>query len=155
MANNRRPRIDSTAARARVISQSAAPVSPPSNVPLDKEDMPFFASVIAEYARSEWSEHELELAAMLARKMCDMEREQRLLRAEGSVLSNARGNPIQNPRAFTLRALDTSILAMRRSLAIDSRAKGGDKRDIDKRASIAKEVEADSPLGDDLLARPN
>jgi hypothetical protein len=81
MANNRRPRIDSTAARARVISQSAVPVSPPSNVPLDKEDMPFFASVIAEYARSEWSEHELELAAILARKMCDVEREQRLLRA--------------------------------------------------------------------------
>jgi len=137
--------------------KSQLPVQPPSNVPLTDEDMPFFASVVAEFARSHWTEHALELAAMLARKMCDLEREQRAFREEGAVLTTLKGNPAQNPRIGIIRALDTSILATRRSLAIDARAKGGDKRDIDKRAKKGKEIEdgVRSATDDDLIARPN
>jgi hypothetical protein len=36
--------------------------------------------VIAEFAKSEWTAHQLEIAAMLARTMADLNREQMALR---------------------------------------------------------------------------
>jgi hypothetical protein len=72
----RRARIDSTSEAVRVMSRAATPIVPPSSVPLEKCDLPFFASVIAEFARSEWTAHQLELAATLARTMADLNREQ-------------------------------------------------------------------------------
>ena len=80
------------------MSRAAETISPPSNVPLEKCDLPFFASVIAEFARSEWSMHQLELAAMLARTMADLNREQQVLRKEGSVVTTEKGTPVVNPR---------------------------------------------------------
>ena len=151
----RKARIDSAAEQVRVMASAAREIVPPSNVPLDKDDLPFFASVIAEFARSDWSAHQLELAAMLARKMADLEREQRGLRLEGTVVTTEKGTPIPNPRLAAMRMLDTSILSTRRSLALHARAQGGDARDIGKRREGAKAIEADNPLDDDLLARPN
>lgn len=135
---------------------SSLPVAPPSNVPLQAQDMSFFASVIDEFARSEWSPHQLELAAMLARKMSDMEREQREFRQEGSVITTPKGHEMPNPRLAVIRMLDTSIMATRRSLSLHARAKGGDARDIGGRRQKAKEIEQNNPFDDDdLLARPN
>jgi hypothetical protein len=58
----RKARIDSASEAVRVMSAAAKTIAPPSNVPLDESDLPFFASVIAEFARSEWTAHQLELA---------------------------------------------------------------------------------------------
>lgn len=137
------------------MSRAAADIVPPSNVPLDKGDMPFFASVIAEFARSEWTAHQLELAAMLARTMADLEREQRLLREEGATALSERGTPVVNPRKTVVQMHASTILSFRRSLALHARAQGGDARDIGKRRAIARSIEADNPLDDDLLAKPN
>jgi hypothetical protein len=79
----RKVRIDSASEAVRVMSRATSKIAPPPSVPLDKCDLPFFASVIAEFARSEWTAHQLELAAMLARTMADFNREQQLLREEG------------------------------------------------------------------------
>ena len=70
-ANKRRPRNDSTSEAVRYMKAAARSIDPPSNVPLAPMDLPFFASVITEFARSEWTAHQLELAAMLARTMAD------------------------------------------------------------------------------------
>lgn len=129
-------------------------IQPPSNVPLDARDMPFFASVIDEFARSEWTAHQLEIAAMLARTMSDMEQEQRALRVEGSVLATERGTPVVNPRKTVVQMHASTILSYRRSLQLHARAQGGEARDVAKRRGIAKGVEGDAPE-DDLLARPN
>src|SRR5829696_7468811 len=94
----RKPRIDSASEMTRVMSQANRTIEPPSNVPLDDRDLPFFASVIAEFPRSEWTAHQLELAAMLARTMSDLEEKQRLMREEGSVAHSERGTPVVNPR---------------------------------------------------------
>jgi phage terminase large subunit-like protein len=48
-----------------------------------------------------------------------------------------------------------TILSFPRSLALRARAQGGEARDVAKRRSGAKAIEADNPLDDDLLARPN
>lgn len=146
----RKPRVDSTAERIRVMQ--AAPIEPPSNVPLTAEDMPFFASVIAQYARSEWTAHDLELAAMLARTMCDMEREQRALRDEGSVSKTDRGTPVVNPRKTVVQMYAGSILAMRRSLSLHARAQTRDLSKIADRREHLKNIESDADASlDDLL----
>src|SRR5689334_20365663 len=110
---DRKARVDSATEAVRLAAAAAQQIVPPSNVPLDAEDLPFFASVIAEFARADWTAHQLELAAMLARKMADLEREQRTLRAEGSVVVTEKGLPMPNPRLAAMRMLDTSILATR------------------------------------------
>lgn len=155
MGKARRQRIDSATAAAGVMVSASKPIDPPSNVPLDAGDLPFFASVIAEFARSEWTAHQLELAAMLARTMADLAREQRALRDEGSVMATERGTPVVNPRKAVVQMHAGTILSMRRSLSLHARAQGGESRDLGKRRAMAKGIEEGNPLDDDLLARPN
>lgn len=152
---NRKARIDSATEQVRVMAAAAIEIVPPSNVPLESGDLPFFASVIAEFARSEWSAHQLELAAMLARTMADLCREQKALRDEGSVVTTDKGTPVVNPRKAVVQMHASTILSFRRSLALHARAQGGDARDIAKRRAGAKSVEENNPLDDELLARPN
>ncbi len=152
---SRKNRIDSVSEGVRVMTQATSDILAPSNVPLDDCDLPFFASVIAEFARSEWTAHQLELAAMLARTMADLTREQVALREEGSVCRTDKGTPVVNPRKAVVQMHAGSILSFRRSLSLHARAQGGDIRDAAKRREMAKEIEADNPLDDDLLARPN
>jgi hypothetical protein len=149
----RRTRIDSAAAAVQTAAASAKRIAPPSNVPLDKRDLPFFASVLAEFARSEWTAHQLELAAMLARTMADLNDEQIAMRAEGSILYTEKGTPVINPRKTAIQMHYSNIHSARRSLSLHARAQGGETRDVGKRREQAKEYEADA--GDDLLARPN
>ena len=153
----KRQRIDSAAEAVRVASGAGRSIAPPSNVPLDDSDLPFFASVIAEFARSDWTAHQLELAAMLARTMADLEREQRDLRVEGSVMASDRGTPVVNPRKAVVQMHASSILSFRRSLSLHARAQGGEARDIGKRRAGAKAIEdgVDALGEDDLIARPN
>ena len=151
----KRERADAAAAQVRVMAAAAKPIEPPSNVPLTEQDMPFFASVLAEFARSEWTAHQLELAAMLARKMRLLRDELESLEAEGFVLRDEGRAAAQNPRLGGVRMLDTSIMATRRTLQLHARATQGEARDVAKRRDMAKGLEADNPLDDDLLARPN
>ncbi|PWL18835.1 terminase small subunit [Falsochrobactrum shanghaiense] len=150
----RKARIDSAAESVRVMGKAANEIPHPYNVPLDEKDIPFFENVIAEYARSEWSAHQLELAAMLARTMADLVREQDLLRGEGGIAYSEKGTPVVNPRKSLVQMHASSILSFRRSLSLHARAQAGESRDVAKRRATAKEIEAGSPLDDDLLARP-
>lgn len=153
MVKARKARSDSVSEAVR--AASAEQVVPPSNVPLESGDLPFFASVIAEFARSEWTAHQLELAAMLARTMADLEREQVALRAEGSVMQSDRGTPVVNPRKTVIQMHAGTILSYRRSLQLHARAQGGEAREKAKRTRDAKAAEAGAVMDDDLLARPN
>ena len=149
----RRQRIDSTEAAVKVAQACSVPIVPPAHVALDERDMLFFASVIDEFTRSEWSAHQLELAAMLARCMADMEREQAALRVEGSVLASERGTPVVNPRKAVVQMHASTILSIRRSLSLHARAQGGEGRDIAKRRKAAREIEAAVSTDDDLIPR--
>src|SRR3546814_1636441 len=95
------------------------------------------------------------MAAMLARAMADLEREQYELRAEGSVMTSERGTPVVNPRKTVVQMHAGTILSMRRSLSLHARAQQGEARDAGKRRAAAKEMEDQSPFGDDLIARPS
>ena len=93
----RKARIDSRSEAVRVMSAAVRPIVPPDHVPLKECDLPFFENVIAEFARSEWSAHQLELAAILARAMADLNREQTVLREEGAISASQYGAPVPNP----------------------------------------------------------
>ena len=150
-----RRRIDSIEAAVEVAQAAGRAIAAPSNVPLSDQDMPFFASVIDEFARSEWTAHQLELAAMLAKKMRLLRDELATLEAEGFVLVTEKGAQCQNPRLGGVRMLDTSIMATRRTLQLHARAQGGETRDVAARRDAAKEIEAGAANPDSLLARPN
>lgn len=152
----RKQRIDSTSAQVEIMKAGAQPIHPPKHVPLSECDMVFFANVIEEFARSEWTAHQLELAASLARMMADLNREQQTLRDEGFIAVRENGTTVENPRARVVKSITGDILSMRRSLALHARARnGGDNRNVAGRNQKAKEVEGANPLSDDLLARPN
>src|SRR3546814_999740 len=102
--SKRQQRIDSATAAVKVMQGETREIAPPAHVRMREEDLPFWHSVIAAFARSEWTDHHLEMAAMLARAMADLEREQYELRAEGSVMTSERGTPVVNPRKKIGRA---------------------------------------------------
>jgi len=147
----RKPRSDSTSEAVK--AATALPVHPPSTVPLEDCDKAFFANVVDEFARSEWTAHSLELAAMLARTMADLEREQRELRKEGSIMASEKGTPVVNPRKTVIQMHASTILSYRRSLQLHARAHG-EARDKAKRTRDAKGAQGE-PNDDGLLARPN
>lgn len=153
--SKRKPRIDSAGEAVRVMAAATKAIEPPSNVPLDDQDIPFFSNVIGEFARSEWTAHQLEIAAMLARTMADLVREQKLLRDEGGIAYSEKGTPVANPRKTIVQMHASSILSFRRSLSLHARAQAGEARDVAARRKAAVNIEAENPLDDDLLARPN
>lgn len=152
--SGRKQRIDSAAAAVAVASKAGAEILPPMHVPLEDRDLPFWRSVIAEFALADWSEHALEIAAMLARTLSELEQEQRTLRVEGYITVRENGTTVENPRARAVKSLTGDILSLRRSLSLHARARSGEARDVAKRAEIARDIESGVVAGfdDDLLA---
>jgi hypothetical protein len=148
----KRSPITSPSEAVRIMQGVTQELQPPSHVPMEDMDWPFWHNVVAEFARAEWTEHQLELAAMLARTLANLEQEQRTLRREGFIAVRENGTTVENPRARAVKSLTGDILSLRRSLALHARAKSGDSRTDTKRREVAKCLEAD--LGDDLIARP-
>lgn len=152
MAKNMRQPVNTAAAAVKIMQGATRQIQPPAHVPLEVCDWPFFENVIEEFARSEWTEHQIELAAMLARTMANLESEQRLLRSEGFTAKTDRGTPVANPRVSIVKGLAGDILAFRRSMSLHARAQMGEARDVAKRQGIAKGSETE--VDDELLARP-
>lgn len=149
----RKARTDSAAEAVRIMQGSAREISPPSHVPLDDMDWPYWHNVVSEFARADWTEHQLELAAMLARTMANLEQEQRTLRAEGFIAVRENGTSVENPRARAVKSLTGDILSLRRSLALHARAKGS--TDAEKNAARRDGAKAlEQEVDDSLLASP-
>lgn len=151
---DRKQRIDSITAHVEVMQKALIEIVPPEHVPLTASDLPFWRSVISEKPKAEWTAHDLELAALLAMSLRKMQSEDAKLDLEGSVITTNGGNPAQNPRCRIVADLHARVIKYRQTLGIHNRGKNGEQRDVEKRRSQAFGVEADNPLGDDLLARP-
>ena len=151
----RKQRIDSATAAVAVMAGAAKEIAPPSHVRMGDADWPYWHSVVAEFAKTEWTEHQLEVAAQLAKAMADLEAERETLRKEGYVLLVGEKS-VANPRHGVARDLTNSCMSLRRNLSLHARAKVGEARDVASRRDKSKAIEADSPFGDDdLLARPS
>lgn len=151
---DRRQRIDSITAQVEVMQKSLIEIVPPAHVALIDADQPFWLSVISEKPKAEWSSHDLELAAMLARSMRRLDAEEAKLETEDCVLKSAGGNDYANPRLRIVADLRAAVFKYRQTLGIHNRGKEGEARDVRKRREQAFDVERDNPLDNELLARP-
>jgi hypothetical protein len=152
---NRRQRIDSITAAVEVMQAATKELQPPLHVPLKGGDLPFWRSVLAEKPKSEWTAHDLELAALLAMAMGRLRDEEVKLSGEDAVVTTAGGNMASNPRLRIVADLHSRVMKYRQTLGIHNRGKNGEQRDVLKRRGQAFEVENDNPLEDSLLARPS
>lgn len=151
------PKFKSTTAIAAVEAMKAAadgPLLPPAHVKLRDGDLDFWHSIVRARARKEWSENDLVVAAQLARTQADIEREQKLLDDEGTVVENQRGTQVMNPRVTVLEQLARREMALMRSLKMGGSHSGPDARDVQKLRQLERDASAarDEVLADDLLA---
>ena len=151
MSKRKQP-VNTSAKAVEIMQAAAAQLMPPAHIPLEKDNLPFWHNIIAEKAKADWTAHDLEIAALLARSMCLLVDEETTLRGEGSVVKNAGGTPMQNPRLRVVADCHARAIKYRQTLGIHNRGKNGEKRDTDKRTAQAKAIETD--LGSDLLASP-
>ncbi len=154
--NTKRIRASDTAsgAIAAMVDASLALPSVPAHVNLRDGDFPFWHNILRARARSEWSDADLVVAAQLARCMADIEREQRKLDAEGTIVANDRGTLVTNPRFRAINELKQSQLATFRALTLNANAKV-DSRVLGKqRQAFNDAVKARDQVGDEdvLLA---
>jgi hypothetical protein len=151
---NRKQRIDSITAQVEVMQAATKVLQPPSHIPLNESDVPFWRSIVAEKPKVEWSDHDLEIAALLAMAMRKMGEQECLVDDEGPIVVTAGGNMAHNPRCRVVADLHARVIKYRQTLGIHNRAKHGEARDVKKRREQAFDVENNNPLDDDLLARP-
>ena len=151
----RKTKVTSREAAIEAARKSLGVITAPPTVPLADDDLPFFDAVIKEYAKSEWSQHQLEIAAMMARTMRDLEENQRELRVEGYIITRpSNGTTVENPRQRVVKSLTGDLLALRRSLGVHARAKA-EPRDAAMQTQHLKGYEQDNPYDNGLLARPS
>lgn len=158
MKAGRQPRSDSVTAMISAMENASLPqLRPPKQCKLRKGDRPFWNSIVRARARAEWSEVDLVVAAQLARCQADIEREQSALDIESTVIENARGTSVMNPRVSVLEQLARREMALLRTLRMAGAVAGSAKD-----ASRARSVEADARRAresleeedpDELLAR--
>ena len=151
----RKPRSDSASAAIDAMVNASKPLPDiPKHVRLDKRHIPFWDGIIRARARSEWIETDLVVAAQLARTQFDIEKEAETLEAEGSVIENARGTPVMNPRHAVLEQLARREMALMRALRITGAAAGIDPRDLAKQRDLERQSRdtKEEMLEDDLLA---
>jgi len=155
MTKPRKPPVHSTENLARILAGAEQELAPPPHVPLSEADWPYWHSLIGEFARADWTPHMLEVAALLARTMAELEAEQRELRKEGVVYLNSRGDPATNPRTRIVATLTGRVLAYRRSLALTGRAKAGGTDNAARQRRANRDYECALRSGasnDDLLS---
>ena len=150
----RKIRVDSAESLTKTLACARKDIQPPKHVTLLQRDKPFFSSVISEFANVEWTDHKIELAALLARAMSDMEYEQRQLRAEGAIATSLKGTPVVNPRKTVVQMYASTIFAMRRSLSLHARAQGGEAGRVGKQKAITKKAQEAADDADDLINMP-
>jgi hypothetical protein len=148
----KRTRADSAAFAVKAMVNASLPPLPlPEHVVLREGDQPFWDGVLRARAWDECNENDLVVAAQLARCQADIEHEQRLLNAEGSVIENAKGTQIMNPRVTVLEQLSRREMALMRTLRMGGRIAGDTRDQLGKRALERKAHQIRTELEDDGL----
>lgn len=137
-----------------MVDVAKGPPEIPAHVALRDGDRPFWDGILRARARDEWGDADLVVAAQLARCQHDIETESTALDSENTVLPNARGTLVMNPRITVLEQLARREMALMRTLRIGGRAAGDPRDEAGRRKAqrqaenVRKELEED----DELLA---
>lgn len=118
----KRTRSDSAASAVLAMEAAAEPLpSAPKHVRLREGDRPFWDGIVRARARDEWSGSDLVVAAQLARCQYDIELESQALDVESTVVTNAKGTQVMNPRVAVLEQLARREMALMRTLRMGGR----------------------------------
>src|SRR4029077_20650804 len=101
-------------------------------------DRPFWDAILAARARDEWSECDLVVGVQLARCQADIEREQKAVDAEGSVVGVR-----MNPRVSVLEGLARRQISLMRALRVGGAIPTRDLNDRRGLERTAKRVRAE------------
>lgn len=150
---SRRQRIDSATAAVDVMKSALqGELEPPAHISVPKGARPFWFGIIRARPRSEWEAAPalMNAAANLAWTQWQIDQMRRMI-----------GGEIAPPEGTAILQVASGLLKMQRlemgylrTLQQHGRAVGGEARDTAKRQTMAREIEAASPMGNDLLARP-
>jgi hypothetical protein len=148
-----RKKSDTVSAQIRAMQNAALPdLEPPKHVKLREQDWPFWTDILRARARDDWQPYDLTVVAQLARCQYDIERESEHLYAEGSIVENARGTQVMNPRVTVLEQLARREMALMRSLRMTGQTVG-DPRDLSPSRNIENKArKAKSLVGDETHA---
>ena len=113
---------DGTGSVRQIARGEAQQLALPAHIALPEVALPFWRSILAERAPAEWTGHSLEVAALLAVSMAQLEEQQRLTRDEGWVLRGGFGTARLNPRNRAVRAAFGQMMRLRRSLCLSGPA---------------------------------
>lgn len=152
----RRTGSRSAASQADIALKSNATLLPPAHVSLDDNQMPFFNSLIAEHANTDWTTHRLELAAMCDIAMYSIVENEKELLGEGHVLTRETGSYI-NPRVSVVKQLTGTVLGYRRTLSLQPQKPTRDGGRLQGRREKQEEIRETSggTSKADLIAKPN
>lgn len=125
----------------------------PQHLRQQKGTQPFWEVIIRSRARAEWSENDLVIAAQLARTQLEIEVAAEQLETEGTVIENARGTPVMNPRQSVIEQLARRQFALMRSLQMSGAAGSGSrKEDLQKSRQLERQArETREELAEDYL----
>src|SRR3954453_16639845 len=148
-------RADSHHEASSIMADAIKGKRPPDHLKLRERDIPFWNAIVA--ARTEWTDVDLAHAANLARCQADIEIEQEALDNEGSVVPNAKGNKMMNPRHTILEQLSRRAVALSAKIQVHAAATIGESKlsggkNTAKREALAIMSDLED---DDLIARPN
>lgn len=153
MKNKRSDANSVDAAVKAMVDAAKGMPSPPAHCKMRPGDAPFWDGIVRARALDEWNDADLVVAAQLTRCQADIEKETEFLGAESTVIENARGTMVMNPRVSVLEQLARREMALMRTLRMGGRV-AGDSRDEAGRRKIQRQSEKlrEELEDDELLA---
>ncbi len=162
MANTIVNDVRSSSGLNDVTDRARTVLEPPE--PLSKAVRKRWDIIIAARSTKEWASGiDLELAVILAKMLVQLDREERLLQAEGAVITGVRGGPAVNPRAGVVSSLRGSILRYEARLHFDveqggsvdrKNARQAERKAAERDKAADRDGELIQRFGDGLLPRP-
>lgn len=148
----RRQRIDTVIGAVTAMMSAVTPLRPPAHISVPAGALPFWDAIIRARPREDWEAAPalINAAANLAWTQWKIDDCRRLIDAP----DEERGDVAVAQLSSQLLKMQRLEMGYLRMLQQHGRAVGGEARDVAKRRDLAREIEADSPLGDDLIARP-
>jgi hypothetical protein len=136
---------NSAAAAVRAAQNVAlGPRDPLPYAPVPEAAMPFWLAIMRNRPRDRWNDHDLALAANLARTLADIEKLQGDLAVEGYVVAGK-----VNPKHQLVEALTKRVSALSRLLHVHVEATSGRAQDAGN--ALLREQQARSAPDDPLI----
>jgi P27 family predicted phage terminase small subunit len=129
---------------------------------LSEEHRPYWVEIVNSKPHDYFNLGDVHLLKLFCRVAADIDRLDREIAAEGSIIENARGNPIVNPRCIVRSMAETRLLSLSTKLRMqpssrydseDDRGQSAKKKKADAAARTMNGSGDDDDDGDDLIAR--